>query len=314
MNTVELKRTNLQIFKTYLKSKSYSPRTIKDDLLNVDRFLKWYRQTNEEDQARLPVASVVELTVPELVEYINVMQAQNITPQTINLRLRSIRKYYAYLKSEGYFVSNLESVKVKGAVKKIVVDPLDYSDLEQLYSNYSNYRKTRLETHNKNFHNYKQASLSRKVMVGFMVFQGLRSGDLKRLEIDHINEEDGTIYIPATRRSKARQLKLQSNQMRPLFKHLDALLVKQASLLFSNDVDNQLFQLLQELRGLNHKVQDATHIRASVIMHWLKLHGKRQTQYMIGHKWISSTEHYELQDLEALTNLLGKYHPLANAR
>jgi integrase/recombinase XerD len=46
-------------------------------------------------------------------------------------------------------------------------------------------------------------------------------------------------------------------------------------------------------------------------MHWLKFHGKRQTQYMIGHKWISSTEYYELQDLEALTNLLDKHHPLA---
>ena len=96
--------------------------------------------------------------------------------------------------------------------------------------------------------------------------------------------------------------------MRSLFKLLDTLPCQQTQL-FQRDVDNQLFQLMQELRGLNQKVQTATHIRASVIMHWLKLHGKRQVQYMIGHKWISSTEHYELQDLEELTSLLEVHHP-----
>jgi site-specific recombinase XerD len=228
----------------------------------------------------------------------------------INQRLRSIRKYYDYLQSEGHFVPKLENIRVKGVVKKVLIDPLGFSDLEQLYTDYSAYRKSRLEEHGKNFHQYKAASLRRKVMIGLLVFQGLRSSDLKRLEISHINDEKGTIYIPATLRSSSRELKLQSSQMRTLFKLLTSLEDKQASLLFSNDVDNQLFHLLQELRGLNQKVQNATHIRASVIMHWLKLHGKRQVQYMIGHKWISSTEHYEIQDLETLTNQLEKHHPL----
>jgi len=291
----------LKAFNTYLKSKSYSPRTIEDDLLNVVRFLKWFDRSELADQA--------QLTVPQLVEYINLLQKQEISPQVINQRLRSIRKYYDYLALEGYSTPELESVKVKGAAKNVVIDPLDYSDLEQLYNDYSAYRETRLAEHGKSFSGYKLATLSRKIMIGFMVFQGLRSGDLKHLETGHINDENGTLYIPGTRRSKPRQLKLLSNQMRPLFKYLDTLPSEQARL-FVNDIDNQLFHLLQELRGLNQKVQNATHIRASVIMHWLKLHGKRQTQYMIGHKWISSTEHYELQDLEELTNLLDKHHPL----
>ena len=293
----------MKAFKTYLKSKHYSPRTINDDIVNSTRFLEWYNQETPEDQA--------QLTVPELVAYINLLQKQEITPQVINQRLRSVNKYYDFLKSEGHQVAELENIRVKGTAQKVIIDPLEYSDLEMLYNDYSTYRKSRLEEHGKNFYNYNQASLTRQLIVGFLVFQGLRSHELKGLEKNHINDENGTIYIAASRRSGSRELKLQAAQMRSLFRYLDTLPTDQNHL-FANDIDNQLFHLIQELRGLNHKVQNATHIRASVILHWLQLHGKRQTQYMIGHKWISSTEYYQLQNLEELTNLLDTHHPLVS--
>ena len=266
------------------------------------RFLKWYKQDDLQNQA--------QLTVAELVSYINTLQKQEISPQVINQRLRSIKKYYEFLKSEGYQIAKFEKINVKGQLKKVIVDPIEYSDLEQLYSDYTSYREERLKEHGKSFAGYKQATLTRKVILGFLVFQGLRSAELKRVEINHINENDGTLYIPASRKSASRELKLLSNQMRPLFRLLDSLQEGQLQL-FAKNLDNQLFALLDELRGLNNQVQNATHIRASVILHWLQLHGKRRTQYMIGHKWISSTEHYELQDLEGLTNLLTEHHPQA---
>jgi integrase/recombinase XerD len=288
-------------FKNYLKSKSYSPRTISDDCINLKRFINWFGTTNQQE--------LIQLSVPKLVEYITLLQQQEISPQVINQRLKSINKYYDFLKNEGHQVAAFEKVRIKGTTQKVVIDPLEYSDLEILYTNYSTYRKTRLDELGKRFINYDQATLTRQVITGFLVFQGLRSHELKGLEKTHINDENGTIYIAASRRSGSRELKLQANQMRSLFKYLDRLPTNQTHL-FINDIDNQLFQLLQELRGLNHKVQNATHIRASVILHWLQLHGKRQTQYMIGHKWISSTEYYQLQDLQALRDQLNTYHPL----
>jgi integrase/recombinase XerD len=293
----------MKSFKNYLKSKHFSPRTISDDLANVERFINWFGTVDQQE--------LTQLTVPKLVEYINLLQKQEITPQVINGRLRSVNKYYDFLKSEGCKVTELENIRVKGTSQKVIIDPLDYSDLEMLYNDYPTYRKSRLEELGKTFINYNQASLTRQIIVGFLVFQGLRSHELKGLEKNHINDENGTIYIAASRRSGSRELKLLANQMRPLFKYLDTLPADQDRL-FANDIDNQLFNLLQELRGLNHKVQNATHIRASVILHWLQLHGKRQTQYMIGHKWISSTEYYQLQDLEALRDQLNAYHPLNN--
>jgi site-specific recombinase XerD len=67
--------------------------------------------------------------------------------------------------------------------------------------------------------------------------------------------------------------------------------------------------LMEELKGINPQIQNAAHIRASVILHWLRQHNKRQVQYMAGHKSITSTEKYAVQELETLTDQLSKHHP-----
>ena len=290
---------NLKAYKTYLKSKHYKPSTITEDCLNMDRFTKWLKPENSEE--------LEQVTTPQIVEYVNHLQQKQLAATTINIRLRSIRKYYDYLKSESRIATNsVEEVKVKGAVKKVIIDPLDYSDLEELYKDYATYLKEKPVREKKQL----IASTRKKAIVSLLVFQGLHVGDLQKLEVNHLNLEDGIIYIPYSYNSQPRELRLQPSQIIMLFNYVNTL-SKEQSYLFNCSVKDRLNTIVKELRGLNEKVQNAAHIRASVIMHWLKLHGKRQTQYMIGHKWISSTEYYELQDLEALTNLLDKYHPLA---
>ncbi len=292
---------NLEGYKSYLKAQKYRPKTIQTDCNNLNLFVTWFESIEESELA--------QLTAPILLEYVNYLQGKQLAISTINIRIRSIKKYLDHLKDEGLIKSNVaEGLHIKGTVKKVVIDPLEFSELEQLYVDYSKHKKKQLERLNEGTARItKAAGEKRKLMLGFMIFQGLHTGELKRLEINHINDEEGTIYIAGSGRTKARHLKLQPAQMRVLFQQLTK--VKEASL-FEKNVYNQMAFLCEELRGINQKVQNGLHIRASVIMHWLKLHGKRQTQYMIGHKWISSTEHYELQDLETLTNELDKHHPL----
>lgn len=62
--------------------------------------------------------------------------------------------------------------------------------------------------------------------------------------------------------------------------------------LFPGNLHNVMYALVQELQGINPGLTNALHIRGSVIINWLKLHNKRQVQYMAGHKYISSTEAY----------------------
>ncbi|MDF1573072.1 MAG: hypothetical protein P1P82_15795 [Bacteroidales bacterium] len=54
----------------------------------------------------------------------------------------------------------------------------------------------------------------------------------------------------------------------------------------------------------------AKQIRSSVITHWLKHYNLRQVQYMAGHKYVSSTERYQQNNLDKLQGQLEKYHPL----
>ncbi len=308
----------MKTFRNYLKSKHYKANTIDEDVLNVERFINWLNPKSEEELTQLPAVRVTELTVPHLVEYINCLQQKQLAAKTINIRLRSIRKYYDFLKSEGHHVSDFENISVKGLVKKVIIDPLGSSDLERLYKDYANYKKQQIEKL-KQAHllraskTCEKTALKRKVMLGFMIFQGLHSGELKRLEINHINNEEVTVYIVGSAKSKARQLPLQPLQMQALFMYLGNLFPDEGfgnqTQLLNGNLNNQITDLMEELKGLNEKVQNGLHIRASVILHWLQLHGKRQVQYMIGHKWISSTEHYQLQNLEELTNLLDEHNP-----
>lgn len=69
-------------------------------------------------------------------------------------------------------------------------------------------------------------------------------------------------------------------------------------------------KLIKKLRKINHKVTSAKQIRASVITHWLKIYNLRQVQYMAGHRFVSSTEGYLINDLDDLQEEITKYHPI----
>jgi len=51
-------------------------------------------------------------------------------------------------------------------------------------------------------------------------------------------------------------------------------------------------------------------VRQSVIAEWLKTKDLRMAQYMAGHKYVSTTERYQVNNLEDLEEALNKYHPL----
>jgi integrase/recombinase XerD len=48
----------------------------------------------------------------------------------------------------------------------------------------------------------------------------------------------------------------------------------------------------------------------SVITNWLKKHSLRETQYLAGHKYVSSTARYQTTNLDDLQQALKDHHPL----
>ena len=68
--------------------------------------------------------------------------------------------------------------------------------------------------------------------------------------------------------------------------------------------------MFKAIQKTNPEILNPKQIRASVITYWLKNYNLRQVQYFAGHKYVSSTERYQLNNLENLKNQLDKYHPL----
>jgi hypothetical protein len=113
-------------------------------------------------------------------------------------------------------------------------------------------------------------------------------------EVNHINLNEGIIYIPSTARSNSRTLKLSTPQILTLHTYIHGgtrdKLKPTADELLPGNTHNIVNLLTEELKGINPQIKNALHIRASVILHWLRQHNKRQVQYMAGHKYIGSTE------------------------
>ncbi len=288
---------NLQPFEYYLKDSGLKESTTREHVKNLSRFMHWAKEND--------LTGIEHLTYPELLNYIQYLKTKKLSTHTLNIRLNSICKYFEHLKEEGRAESNpARKLYIKGAVKKIVHNPLSYTELEKLYYDYEKYTEEKPIREAKQ-HLSKQKSI---VVLGLMIWQAVHSGELKKIEKQHINLKQGMIYLPSTARSNSREIKLETAQILPLHKYLHRLGENQTYLI-ENNSHNLIARITEELKGLNQSVTSARHIRASVILHWLKMYNKREVQYMAGHKWISSTENYEVQELEGLTDLLQKHHP-----
>jgi site-specific recombinase XerD len=287
-------------FKNYLQEKRYSPSTVNGFLQNIGYFFEWIEANG--------LYEAENIHYNDLLNYVQHEQQKNLSVQTINIRLGSISKYYEFLKKENIVTKNpAKTLRIKGKAKTVIEQPLKYDELETLYNSYKSLKKESLHQHKTNL-----AHERNTVIVGMLVWQGLHSGELQRLEVNHINLNEGIIYIPSTSRSNSRELRLHTQQILSLnhyIHHTREQLKPKEDELLPGSMYNIITLLTEELKGINPKIKNALHIRSSVILHWLRQHNKRQVQYMIGHKWIDSTEKYKVQELESLTQALSKHHP-----
>lgn len=300
----------MKLFENYLHQQSYQANTIKLHSRQIKLFTTWMNQEH--------IQTIENLQHNDILHYIQYLQNNSLHPATINNRLGSLNLYFQFLQKEELALYNpVKTIRVKGAAKTIVQMPLTYEQMQQLYNNYKALNKTELWASNTvPAHVKNKAILAHQrniIILGLLIWQGLHSGELQRLETEHINLDQATLYIPSTSRSNSRTLKLQTQQILSLHSYLYGdirmqFLPKANELLVGN-VRNVVNALMVELRLIEPSVKNALHIRASVILHWLRLYNKRQVQYMSGHKWIDSTEKYAVQEMESLSDALSKFHP-----
>lgn len=154
-----------------------------------------------------------------------------------------------------------------------------------------------------------------------MVYQGLNTSSLIRLEIEHINIYKGKIYIPSTKRTNAREMELKSWQVIELLEYIKEVReeikqrknVESERLFIPNNarLGNTILNIIKKLKQYNQKVESINQIRASVITNWTKQFNLRKVQNMAGHRYISSTERYLQDDLENMQEVINLYHPIS---
>ena len=293
----------IEQFKEYLQQKRFRESTINAHCLNAGYFLRWIENNG--------LHEAENISYTDLLNYVQYEQKRNKDVSTINLRISSISKYFEFLKEENLVIRNpARTLRIKGKAKTIIQNPLKYEELQNLYNGYKSITKD-VPNHIK-----EKSELAKQrniIIVGLLIWQGLHSGELEKLEVNHVNLNDGIIYIPSTARSNSRELKLSTQQILTLHTYIHGgtrdKLKPTAEELLPGNLHNTVSLLSEELKGINPQIKNAQHIRASVILYWLRQHNKRQVQYMAGHKYIHSTEAYEVQELETLTDQLTKHHP-----
>jgi site-specific recombinase XerD len=292
------KITEKQAYKSYLEKQDLAERTIEESLNKYERFLTWSKNHS--------IDEVAFITRLQGLEYVKFMKETGYRVETQNGVLTSLRKYFDFLISENIITKNpLARLYIRGTQKKVIQNNFSEQELLELYNNYCNYldfkpRCKEILRQDKAYERY-------KLIVGLVIFQGLNTGELDKLSVNDIDLRKGTIYIPSNRRSASRVLDLNQVQTIPFYEYLQSLPEGQEKL-FALDVQSIFESIIKVLRGINPLLTNAQHIRGSVLINWVKTYGKRKAQYMIGHKFASSTQRFELQDTTELSELIEKTH------
>ncbi|MEM7107047.1 MAG: tyrosine-type recombinase/integrase [Bacteroidota bacterium] len=285
-------------FEAYLKSRQYSSRTIETYLVSLGRYLEWLERENIE---------VEQVTYNDLLLYMK-HQSKSVSQRGLAGYMLAVKHFYHHLMREKKVTTNpAEDIQVKGVKRKILYHILAPHELHQLYNAYPG---------------QSISEKRKKVMLGLMGYQGLKTEELKKLEVKDVKLREGQLTVPGGRRSNGRTMTLEPHQIMDMYDYVLQVrpeLLKRISqttdnlLVIPKDngyISNLVTELMKKLKEINSNVLNPNQIRASVITKWIKMYNLREVQYLAGHRYISSTEWYLENDLEGLQEEINQYHPL----
>lgn len=294
-------------FIEYLKERQFSHSTIKTSRITIRLYLKWVDKERMEPE---------QVSYQDLLGFMRSCTKQGVSQRTIQHYLNTVKHFYNHLEEERRVgVNPTLGIEVKGIRRQVLYHIIEPHELHKLYNQYP--EESRRDRRN-------------KVMLGLLVYQGIRTEEMARLTIKDVKLREGKIDVLGSRKNNGRLLQLESHQVmdmydyvlqvRPLILEMepkrrtqqkqqtDQLFIGEGGNCYS--LSNFMTQLMIKVRKINPSVLNAKQIRASVITKWVKQYNLRKAQYLAGHRYISSTEGYLQNDMEGLKEEIGKFHPL----
>jgi len=276
----------------YLLDKGYQKATVEGYILNAKDFIKWLK---------LEQIKLGNLGYAEALKWVGVKQGQGLNARTINRKILSINHLYGSQNLK----SPMQELRLRGVRHEVKREEIVYEDLLNLYSV------------------YQVGGLvgkRNKVMLGVLIYQGVKRSELEKLKESDVDMERGLIRVPETGSTNSRILFLQANQILDLNKYLyhvrpelntensEALFISQGN---GKKLANALGFLMRRIRKEYDIKLTATGIRQCVISKWLEEKNLREVQYMAGHRNVSSTFKYGSRSLKELSEEIERVHPLS---
>ena len=286
-------------FNHYLKKLGLSTNSIASCETAVNLFLNWMKkQAIEPEQG----------SYADVLAYMKYCQKNGTTQRTIQNYLCMIKHFYDHLiEQKQTEVNPVTGIKVQGVKRKSLYHIFKPEELHAIYNS------------------YQDESLKgkrNKIMLSLLVYQGVKTEELIKLEVKDVKLKEGQIEIPGGLRSEGRILKLESHQVLEFYDYVNntrkEVLTKSGqqtdkffvSIEGGDSLDSCMHRLMFWVKRKNKLVVNPKQLRASVIVKWLKMYNLRRVQYLAGHRYISATEAYKQNEMEGLTEEVNQFHPL----
>ena len=285
----------IEQFSEYLTKRGFQPRTINSYGNKLRPFVDWCNRNQ-----LLPENTSLE----NLYAYKRECLEQGLQIGTVRERLTVVKHYFQSINRE-----DNPALLVKHKKRTTTLPPqlLSEEELKELYRNIE--AKTFIQRRD-------------KVMLGLVIFQGLKREELDMLEVHHLNFDEADIYVPSSTKTNARNIPLNPIQLPHLMAYIYEYrpkLLREAnreterlfvSMGKGNSMTNALQFKVQSLKRTYPSFKTLTQVRESRMAIWIKEHGIRKAQYFSGIKYVSSMLRYKTADIEKLKQKLSVVHPM----
>jgi site-specific recombinase XerD len=308
-------------YKDYLLSLGLSNSTVKHYHKHTLDFLAFLDKDNTEAEAA---------TAKEVLGFMNHLKKKGLENLTRSVQLGLLKHFFDYQIAQGLRKDNpAKHLKIRGIKRHTLYPTLSKQEMEAIYHNYTVPTDEDPRANRNWFKTYQLSRQRNKTILGLMIWQGITTPEANKLTPHDINLKEGTIYIAGSRKGAERTLELKPQQIIGLMEYqlttrneLQKYCSRPSEYFYITTPAsgqktatgqyplNMWKRLSDEAEKLCPRFINFKQVRSSVITHWLAGHNLRLVQYMAGHKYVSSTEGYLVNQVEDLQFDIDQYHPI----
>src|SRR5882757_11167515 len=205
----------LEQFKEWFFIKGHTNSTVNSTSKTVTYFLEWITEQAIESE---------QVSYNDVLAYINYKKKKGNKQRTLQLITNGVNHFYHFLQSEHHVKENpVSNVKVIGIKRKVWHEILTPEELETLYKSFPTEIKIAAGCTCPPQGNNELARKRNKMILGLIIYQGLRTEEIGKLELQDLQLREGKIKIHKAKRTEGRTLKLEAHQVYDLMDYVNVI-------------------------------------------------------------------------------------------